>query len=127
MSRVDHPLPQKSSPNGPRADNLDPERGLGWRLISATTLGDADFDEIERLGGIVDQYLSHRDEAGPTLARIAHRFGARLRASAVELFDVGRHQDISGSTCYLVPGAGGPRYLFTGDTMWLSDAGTWAG
>ncbi len=30
-----------------------------------------------------------------------------------------------GSTCYLVPGAIGLRYLFTGDTLYLSESGEW--
>ena len=36
---------------------------------------DADFDGIDGLGGVAAQYLSHLDEAGPNLARVADRFG----------------------------------------------------
>ena len=142
-TRTDSPFPGltthaylwKGAPNG--------------NTLFYSTLSDADFDEIEGLGGIADQYLSHRDEASPTLARIEQRFGARLHAPAAELFEVGRHAHVDvplggrhvdgndvevistpghspGSTCYLVPGADGYRYLFTGDTMWLSASGTWA-
>jgi hydroxyacylglutathione hydrolase len=109
---------------------------------------DVDFDDLQKLGGVARQYLSHRDEAGPMLAAVAERFGARLYASAAEVNDVarfrtvdvpfsGRHVDdlgieiiptpghTPGSTCYLVPGADGVSYLFTGDTIYLSDSGKW--
>jgi glyoxylase-like metal-dependent hydrolase (beta-lactamase superfamily II) len=110
---------------------------------------DAEFDDIDALGGVDQHYLSHRDEAGPMLARVAERFGARLHAPAAELDDIGRHAHVDvplatrhvdgngveviptpghtpGSTCYLVPGANGRQYLFTGDTMFVGDDGTWA-
>lgn len=45
-----------------------------------------DLDELERLGGVSHQYLSHRDEAGPMLAEVARRFGARhWRSSSVSV------------------------------------------
>lgn len=110
--------------------------------------GEVDFDELERLGGFTDQYLSHQDEAGPVLARIAERFGAKLNAPAAEQDEIGRHTRIDvllaerrvdrngvevlptpghtvGSTCYLVHGASG-RYLFTGDTMFVGASGKWS-
>ena len=82
------------------------------------------------------------------LARIADRFGSRLHAPAAELARIGRHAHIDvpladrhvdsngvevvptpghspGSTCYLVPGAQGETYLFTGDTTFVGDDGTW--
>lgn len=100
---------------------------------------DADFDALDTLGGVTHQYLSHRDEAGPMLARIAARFGSTLHAPAGDVADVSRHHHVDvpvtgrytdangieiiptpghspGSVCYLVPGAEG-RYLFTGDTL----------
>ena len=109
---------------------------------------DADFDAIEHLGGIGEQYLSHQDEAGPMLARIADRFGSRLHAPAAEVSRIGRHAHIDvplasqhvdtngveviptpghspGSTCYSVVGAQGHTYLFTGDTTYVGDDGTW--
>jgi hydroxyacylglutathione hydrolase len=109
---------------------------------------DADFDEVERLGGVGHQYLSHGDEAGPMLARVAERFGARLHAPAQELVEIGQHAHIDvplgsrhvdangieviptpghspGSTCYAVPGVNGQTYLFTGDTIMLAGDGTW--
>ncbi|MBX7431110.1 MBL fold metallo-hydrolase [Mycobacterium sp. Y57] len=111
---------------------------------------DADFDQIEGAGGIAHHYLSHRDEAGPMLKRIAQRFGSTLHAPAAERAEIGVHHPVDvplsirrtdtnhveviptpghtpGSTCYLVSGAEG-RYLFTGDTMGRGpDGGWWAG
>lgn len=99
-----------------------------------------DLERMRQLGGIKAQYLSHRDEAGPSLAHIQQRFGARLcchvlEAPAVRQFcpvddafaqrAVGpEHVEViptpghtNGSTCFLVEGAQGRRYLFTGDTL----------
>ena len=111
---------------------------------------DADFDAIDDLGGVHGQYLSHLDEAGPNLARIAERFGRQLHAPAAELREIAehgrvdvpleavRHVDVNGvevlptpghspgSTCYLVTGVGGHRYLFTGDTIFPAGDGTWS-
>ena len=112
-----------------------------------STATDADFPELEKLGGVSDQYLSHRDEAGPMLAKIADHFDASLHAPVAELLEIGshahvdvplgsRHVDVNGveviptpghspgSTCYLVDGADGS-YLFTGDTIVLGDSGAW--
>jgi hydroxyacylglutathione hydrolase len=108
---------------------------------------DADFNAIDQLGGVAHHYLSHRDEAGPMLRRIAERFGSKLHAPATELAEIGEHGHVDvplgsrhvddngvnviptpghtpGSTCYLIEGAEG-RYLFTGDTLYLSDGGEW--
>jgi hydroxyacylglutathione hydrolase len=109
---------------------------------------EADFAAIGDLGGVGHQYLSHRDEAGPMLARVAEHFGSRLHAPVAELVDIGRHAHVDvplasrhvdangieviptpghspGSTCYLVPGVHGRSYLFTGDTILLGPDGTW--
>lgn len=126
-----------------------------WRRPAGNVLfyspaTDADFDAIDDLGGVAAQYLSHLDEAGPNLAAIADRFGRKLHAPAAELDQIGRHGRIDvplhasrhvdandvevlptpghspGSTCYLVTGVGGERYLFTGDTMFPTADGRWA-
>lgn len=112
-----------------------------------STASDADFPALDELGGVADQYLSHRDEAGPMLAKIADRFDSSLHAPVAELLEIGqhahvdvplgsRHVDVNGvqviltpghspgSTCYLVDGAEG-RYLFTGDTMVLGASDAW--
>lgn len=108
---------------------------------------DDQFDELERHGGVAEQYLSHRDEAGPMLVALARRFGTRVHAPAVEIRDIGRHHQPDvvfsepgsdalgveivptpghspGSTCFVVAGASG-RYLFTGDTLYRSEDGSW--
>lgn len=108
---------------------------------------DAQFDELDDLGGVAHQYLSHRDEAGPMLGALARRFGSRLHAPGVEANEIGRHRtpDVQfgtpgrdsnlveilptpghspGSTCFLVDGADG-RYLFTGDTIHPSSEHEW--
>jgi hydroxyacylglutathione hydrolase len=112
-----------------------------------STATDADFTKLEALGGVGDQYLSHRDEGGPMLARIAERFDSTLHAPVVELLEIGQHAHVDvpvagrhvdgngveiiptpghspGSTCYLVNGAEGS-YLFTGNTLVLGDSGDW--
>ena len=119
----------------------------GRNALFYSTATDADFAELEALGGISDQYLSHRDEAGPMLAAIADRFDSALHAPVTELLEIGQHAHVDvplagrhvdandveviptpghspGSTCYLVNGAEG-RYLFTGDTLVLGDSGNW--
>ena len=123
--------------------------GPDGNVLFYGTQTDAEFDDIAALGGVAHQYLSHRDEAGPMVARVAQRFGARLHAPAAEIAEIGRHARVDvplatrhvdaggieiiptpghtpGSTCYLVPGANGMQYLFTGDTMFVGQDGTWA-
>ena len=108
---------------------------------------DGDFDELAGLGGVNHQYLSHRDEAGPMLKRIAERFGATLHAAAADLPDITQHAHVDvassghqtdangieiiptpghspGSVCYVVEGADG-RYLLTGDTVFRDTEGRW--
>ena len=123
--------------------------GAGGNVLLYSTQTDADFDELERLGGVAHQYLSHQDEAGPMLGDVQRRFGARLHAPAAELAEIGAHAPVDvafsgrhvdengieiiptpghtpGSTCVLVPGVNGQRYLFTGDTIFLGEEGDWA-
>lgn len=108
-------------------------------------------DEIEAmapLGGVLRQYLSHRDELGPSINTLAERYGnlfcahrrerdecARIRVPDILLDGMETHLgaiDIiptpghsPGSTCFLVHGEGGRRYLFTGDTLFPTRDGTW--
>lgn len=119
----------------------------GRNALFYSTATDADFDDIEALGGVSDQYLSHRDEAGPMLAKISDHFDSTLHAPVAELLEIGQHAHVDvplgsrhvdfngveviptpghspGSTCYLVPGEEG-RYLFTGDTLVRAEAGNW--
>lgn len=108
---------------------------------------DADFDDLAALGGVSDQYLSHRDEAGPMLRQIAERFGTTLHAPLGDRADIEKHAHVDvplsghyvdyngveviptpghspGAVCYLVTGAAG-RYLFTGDTLFRNAEGHW--
>src|SRR5690349_1660727 len=67
-----------------------------WRRPAGNVLfyspaGEAEFDAIDELGGVSAQYLSHLDEAGPNLTRIADRFGRRLHAPAAELAEISEH------------------------------------
>ncbi|AGA33349.1 Zn-dependent hydrolase, glyoxylase [Thioalkalivibrio nitratireducens DSM 14787] len=107
-----------------------------------------EIDRMAELGGVAYQFLSHRDELGDTLRLIRERFGARLGGHVLEqsefarvcapdiLFDkremyLGDIEVIPtpghtpGSTCFLVRSAQGKRYLFTGDTLYLSGEGVW--
>jgi hydroxyacylglutathione hydrolase len=119
----------------------------GRNVLFYGTAGEVDLDEIERLGGIGDQYLSHQDEVSATLATIADRFGASLHVHAAEAHVAAQHRppDITferrhvdgngieviptpghspGSTCFVVDGHAG-RYLFTGDTILVGRDGRW--
>ena len=64
--------------------------GPDGNVLFYGTQTDADYDEMESLGGVAHQYLSHRDEAGPMLARTTWRFGTRLHAPARELVEIGQ-------------------------------------
>jgi hydroxyacylglutathione hydrolase len=122
--------------------------GAFGNVLFYGTQTDAEFDDLAALGGVAHHYLSHRDEAGPMLARVAQRFGAQLHAPAAEINEIGQHAHVDvplstrhvdgngieviptpghtpGSTCYLVPGANGRQYLFTGDTLFVGDDGSW--
>jgi glyoxylase-like metal-dependent hydrolase (beta-lactamase superfamily II) len=123
--------------------------GPDGNVLFYGTQTDTEFGDIAALGGVAHHYLSHRDEAGPMVARVAEHFDARLHAPAAEIADIGEHARVDvplatrhvdgngieviptpghtpGSTCYLVSGANGQQYLFTGDTMFVGDDGTWA-
>ncbi|BBY16034.1 MBL fold metallo-hydrolase [Mycolicibacterium litorale] len=123
--------------------------GANGNVLFYSTASDAEFDAIAELGGVADQYLSHLDEAGPMLGRIAGRFGSRLHAPAAESAEISRHAAIDvplsvrevdvngveviptpghspGSCCFFVHGAAGARYLFTGDTLFPTERGTWS-
>lgn len=120
----------------------------GGNVLFYSTVTDAEHDEIERLGGVAHHYLSHADEVGPMLATVGERFGAVLHIADVEAVDAAAFRDpgatfterhigaagieviptpghTPGSACFLVPGVGGERYLFTGDTIFVGQDGRW--
>src|SRR5690348_5168259 len=99
----------------------------GPNVLFYATADTAEFATMEQLGGVGHQYLSHRDEAGPSLAEVADHFGATLHAPLAERREIAefaqpgvlldrRHVDelgievvptpghSPGSTCYLVTG-----------------------
>ena len=117
-------------------------------VLFYNTGNNGDLDEVEELGGLQCQILSHRDEAAPSLRRIRERFGSKLCCSTLEapvidkvarpdiLFDPNdrRLDDIDiihtpghteGSLSFFYKSPHGKAYLFTGDTIFLWD-GKWA-
>jgi len=101
---------------------------------------------LREAGGVSRQFLNHRDEAGPACDWVHETFGAPLTCHAKErraiigscaVHDtIDREVDVlpdllavptpghcPGSTCYLWQGPD-RRYLFTGDTLYLSE-GRW--
>lgn len=127
-------------PDGPRTHAYLWTPPAGQNVLFYSPGNDQDFDGLDRLGGVARQYLSHQDEAGPMLRAVTRRFGSRLYAPAAEAAEIEAHAPIDtavakrgvddagveviptpghtpGSTCYLVPGHNGRRYLFTGDTL----------
>lgn len=106
-----------------------------------------DHQHIQELSGITRQYLSHRDEAGPTMTRIRELFGSKLACHELEVPAVSQscpvdltfkkrgihlgdieviptpgHTD--GSTSFLYQSPNGKTYLFSGDTIFLNK-GAW--
>jgi hydroxyacylglutathione hydrolase len=100
---------------------------------------------IQELGGITDQYLSHRDEAA--LADIKKMFGSKLYCHRLEQEAVSRASPVdctfdrreihlgdieviptpghtNGSACFLFRSPHDKTYLFTGDTVFLNN-GSW--
>ena len=107
-----------------------------------------EIEKMAELGGVAYQYLSHRDELGDSLKLIHDRFATKLGGHVREqaefarirppdiLFDVrevhlGNIEVVPtpghspGSTCFLVRSPHGKTYLFTGDTLYLSEGAAW--
>jgi hydroxyacylglutathione hydrolase len=118
-------------------------RGGGNVLFYSSGITE-NHQHVQDLGGIIRQYLSHRDEAGSALVRIKQMFGSalcchRLEEKAVrevcpvdltfqareihlgdiEVIPTPGHTD--GSTCFLYKSPHGKTYLFTGDTIYPND------
>ena len=121
-------------------------RDTGNVLLYSTGLPE-EYEEIQKLGGITHQYLSHSDEAGPALAEIKKLFDSKLcchrldepavskaapvdctfdkretRLGSIEVIPTPGHTP--GSVCFLVGSTDGRTYLFTGDTIFLNK-GAW--
>ncbi|GLQ89043.1 MBL fold metallo-hydrolase [Dyella flagellata] len=117
----------------------------GNALFYSTGIGE-ELLEIQRLGGVSRQYLSHRDEAGQPLATIKKMFGNQLCCDALEVNAISQYSKIdvvfegpsvepdkveviqtpghtAGSTCFVFCSPHGPRYLFTGDLIYPEDDG----
>jgi glyoxylase-like metal-dependent hydrolase (beta-lactamase superfamily II) len=115
-------------------------------VLFYNTSQQADIAQFAELGGVAYQLLSHRDEVGESLALIRERFQAKLGIHQqdqealsevlkadlvftdrqallddVEIIPTPGHTP--GSVCFLVQSLSGKRYLFTGDTLYLSDWG----
>lgn len=107
-------------------------------------------EEIERiaeLGGISYQFLSHQDELGDSLKSIKQQFSSKLGGPEKEKEQFAKYlaPDILfskreviagveiiltpghtvGSTCFMVEGKDKLKYLFTGDSLYLSKDGEW--
>ena len=103
-----------------------------------------EYQHIQELGGLIRQYVSHRDEAGLSLVHIKQMFGSRLYCHRLEKKVVSNacpvdltfqtreiHLDdieviptpghTNGSTCFFCRSSHGKTYLFTGDTIFSSD------
>lgn len=118
----------------------------GGNVLFYSTGLDDEHEEMAARGGVARQYLSHRDEAGPPLARIRARFGSKLCCHEHEADAIGRYAQIDlkfaerevhlgdieliptpghtpGSACFLVRSAHGGAYLFTGDSLFPRNGG----
>jgi hydroxyacylglutathione hydrolase len=107
-----------------------------------------DIDQMDELGGISHQLLTHRDEVGESLAEIKKRFNSQLGIGVLEVSFVGEITSVDlvfnpsdtdlddiqiihtpghtdGSVCYYYSSPNGKSYLFTGDTLFLSN-GNWS-
>lgn len=117
-------------------------------VLFYNTGDDDDLRQMEELGGIKYQLLTHRDEAAPSLTRIRERFGSKMGCSVLESPAISRHAqpDIvfepgdhdldgirilftpghtEGSICFFYQSPHGKAYLFSGDTIFKWN-GRWA-
>lgn len=123
------------------------ERPTG-NILFYNTGNEDDLEQIAERGGLAYQLLTHRDEAGPSQARIKELFDCRLGCSVIEapfvaphgepdlLFGTGddRIEDVTilrtpghtaGSVCFFYRSPHGKSYLFSGDTIFLWN-GIWS-
>jgi hydroxyacylglutathione hydrolase len=114
-------------------------RAEGNVLLYGTGAMD-EFQPMRKLGGIVRQYLSHRDEASPALLTVKQEFGSELCCHALEVEAVRSMCPVDvtfeareklpdgieaiptpghtvGSASYVYRSPHGKAYLFTGDSI----------
>lgn len=143
QTRADNPIPGAPEVNT-HAYLLTRD---GGNLLFYATAQQSEQEAIAELGGMTHNYLSHRDEVGPHLARLRSRFGSKLVAHEAEREDVETAAPVDillkqrevhhgiveviptpghspGSVCYFIHSPYGQRYLLTGDTIFLN-RGRW--
>lgn len=120
-------------------------RDMG-NVLFYNTSRQADIEQMLVLGGVRYQFLSHRDELGDSVLQIRKQFDAQLGGHLneqaefaevctpdivffkrqkllenVEVIPTPGHTP--GSCCFLVHSDHNRTYLFTGDTLYLTDDG----
>lgn len=116
-------------------------RKSGNALFYNTSSADA-MDEIEQLGGLDFQFLTHRHESGTSLKQIKERFNSQLCTSKTEAPFIDASVDVvvtepvsfghdieviltpghtDGGLSFVYYSPGGIKYLFTGDTLFQSN------
>lgn len=119
----------------------------GGNVLFYNSGDNAELAEMEQMGGVSHQLLTHRDEAGPSLARIRQRFASTLVSSEKEAPYISRHSEVDvlldqhsdnyngiqvlhtpghtdGSLSFFYESPHGQSYLFSGDTFFLWN-GNW--
>tara|TARA_B110000211_G_C14080885_1_gene554451 strand:- start:2524 stop:3165 length:642 start_codon:yes stop_codon:yes gene_type:complete len=116
-------------------------------ILIYNTSNENDLDIILETGGIETQYLSHRDELGPSIRRIKDKFSSDLVCHELERKHVEKYcnvdvlikentSHVNGLDILHTPGHTNgsisfvfdspiekQRYLFVGDTVYLSEKG----
>ena len=109
-------------------------------VLIYNTSNQDDLEKIKDIGGINIQYLSHRDEVGPSLNLIKETFSSQLASHELERIFAEKYSSVdviikeettdqygiriipspghtNGSISFLYDSPNGLRYLFTGDTV----------
>jgi len=112
-------------------------------ILIYNTSNENDLDLIQEMGGIDTQYLSHRDEVGPSIGYIKEKFSSELvcheferkfaekycnvdisinestfHSSGLKISHTPGHTN--GSISFIYNSPFGQRYLFTGDTVFYA-------
>jgi len=116
-------------------------------ILIYNTSNENDIDLIHEMGGIDTQYLSHRDEVGPSMGKIKNKFSSDLVCHDLERKYVEKYCDVdtlikesmshtnglqilhtpghtNGSISFIYDSPfENQRYLFMGDTVYLTKQG----